>query len=399
MGNITLIVGDPHLGKGMSLGKPGLGTQSNSRLIDQINLLDWILDKIDEHNVDTLIFTGDMFEDSKPDYNIVKILFDFLKKCEVSNIETHIIVGNHDIRRTGAYHISVLDLIESQEPEYVHVHKQITTILKDGVGFTLLPFRDRKSFNCETHDEAISELAERLPYELLDIPDGFDKVLIGHLALEGSIFVGDEIDDFANELMCPLSLFKGFDYVWHGHVHKPQIRSKKPYVAHIGSLDISDFGEIDHTKIIVLYDPKLPNKFIEIPVPSRPLRKIIISVPITENNTTNFIIKEINKSNVLLPLQNAIVKIEIKLEGLASKNSKRSEIESLVYKLGAHYICNFSESRNASVIPITKKTDMVDNSISPKAAIKLYADTLTLSDDDKTAYIDYSVAIIDKLKR
>ena len=37
-----------------------------------------------------------------------------------------------------------------------------------------------------------------LQYEVEDIPDTYDKVLVGHLALEGSIIVGDEFDDANN---------------------------------------------------------------------------------------------------------------------------------------------------------------------------------------------------------
>lgn len=393
----TLIVGDVHLGKGLSIGRPGFGVSINSRVADQIKLLDWIFEQAMEHDAETIIFTGDIYEDPKPDYNLVRIFLDFLKRCEVVGLEVHIIAGNHDIKRTGSHYISVLDLIEAQDPESIHVHKQLNTIYKDGVCFTLLPFRDRKSLGCATHDEAIAELAERLPFELADIPSHFDKVLIGHLALEGSIFVGDEIDDLANELMCPLTLFQGYDYVWMGHVHKPQIRSKKPYVAHIGSLDISDFGETDHQKIVILYDPSLPKKFKEIAVPSRPLRKITISVPLAED-TTEYLLKEIASHHKTNSLKDAIVRIEVKLEGLESKNSQRDTIEKLVYECGAHYICNFSESRNVSVVPITKQADMVDNSMSPKAAVKKYAEIIKFnSDDDKQNYINKSLAVISKL--
>lgn len=393
----TLIVGDVHLGRSLSLGRPGFGTALNTRIIDQIELLDWIYDQAIDNGVQTLIFTGDIYEDAKPDYVLVKFLLLFLKRCEDSRIKVIIIPGNHDIKRTGTHYVSILDLIEAQESEYVHIYKQINTIYEDGVCFTLLPFRDRKSLGCTTHDEAIAKLAERLPFELADIPTHFDKVLIGHLALEGSIFVGDEIDDLANELMCPLSLFKGYDYVWMGHVHKPQVRSKNPYIAHIGSLDISDFGETDHQKILVLYDPKMPGKFKEIKVPSRPLRKINLSVPLNEE-TTEYLLKEIANYHKLNSLKDAIVRLEVKLEGLESKNSQRDVIEKFIYECGAQYICSFSESRNVSVVPLTKKTEMVDNSVSPNAAVKKFADIIKFnSEDDKQSYITKSLEIIKKL--
>lgn len=393
----TMIVGDVHLGKGLSIGRPGLGSAMNSRVIDQRKLLDWVLEQAIENNVETLIFTGDICEDPKPDYTLFKIFLEFLKACEVNNMDVHIIAGNHDIRRTGSHYISILDIISTSEFADVHVYKQTNTIYKEDVCFTLLPYRDRRAFDCGTNVEAIKKLSEQLPYELADIPTNCDKVLIGHLALEGSLFIGDEIDDLANELMCPISMFEGYDYVWMGHIHKPQVRSKTPYVAHIGSMDISDFGETDHTKIIVIYDTKDPNKFTELKIPSRPLRHIELSVP-AEEETTDFIISNIKKIHAKSSLKEAIVRLEVKLSNVDSKNANRVAVEKVIYELGAHYICNFSESRNISVVPLNKE-DLVDNTISPKSAIKLWADKKTFENEiEKSTFIDMAMNVIVRSK-
>ena len=40
MGKVILL-GDPHLGKGTGIGKTGIGSNLNSRIADQLNLLDW----------------------------------------------------------------------------------------------------------------------------------------------------------------------------------------------------------------------------------------------------------------------------------------------------------------------------------------------------------------------
>ena len=43
--------------------------------------------------------------------------------------------------------------------------------------------------------------------------------MVGHLAIEGSLFVGDEVDDVANELFCELAMFEGYDCVWIGETN------------------------------------------------------------------------------------------------------------------------------------------------------------------------------------
>jgi exonuclease SbcD len=385
--SLTLIVGDIHLGKGVAIGKPGIGSALNSRIQDQMKLLDWIVDQAVDNNVESVILTGDICEDPKPDYCLIEIFIEFLKRLEVRNIDVDIIAGNHDIKRTGSHYKSFLDLITAAELPTVRIHKYVSTVVKNNVGFTLLPFRDRRSLDCKTDKEAFEKISSLLTYERESIPNNCDRVLIGHLALKGSIFVGDEFDNEANELMCPLSMFEGYDYVWMGHVHKPQVRLKKPYIAHVGSLDISDFGETDHKKIVVLYDTSIPERFTEIVVPSRPLQRLQIDVP-EGFTSTNYVVDQVKALHKKNPLTNAIVKVEVKLLDEDAENIDRSIVSEIIKELGAYHICNLSESRNISVVPITSQHN-IDNKIDTKVAIKVWSEHDEFEDDEeKSEYVD-----------
>ncbi len=394
--SVTLIVGDVHLGASLSVGKPGIGTALNSRIIDQSSLLDWIYETAINKLADAIIFTGDICEDSKPDYILLDIFIKFLKRCEIANIQIHIVAGNHDIKRAGNYYTSFLDLISSAEIHNTFIYKHVNTIYRAGACFTLFPYRDRRAFNCDSNVKAVEILADKLTYESAEMPVGWDRVLVGHLALEGSLPVGNEIDDLTNELMCPFKMFQDYDYVWMGHIHKPQVLSTKPYLAHVGSLDISDFGETEHTKIIIVFDTENPSKFIEIPVPSRPWRKISITVPNNTTDSTAFVVEEVSKIHQKLNLNAALLKIEIKLDGIDVKNVNRSEIEEAIYELGAFHISNFSEQRRVSVTPLNKQDD-IDNTVTPKTAVKLYSEQLKFdSEEDKQNFIAYSNLVIEK---
>ena len=140
-----LILGDPHLGGSLSQGKQIPGTGLNSRVIDQVNLLDWTLNTAIENDVYNIFVTGDVFEDPKPSTNLIVLFLAWLKKCQVHDINVHIIHGNHDVLRAGHIYSSPLDIIEEAELPNVHVYKQFQTIYFDTTAITLAPFRDRKS--------------------------------------------------------------------------------------------------------------------------------------------------------------------------------------------------------------------------------------------------------------
>src|SRR5271170_2080291 len=95
----VIILGDPHIGKGVSIGKVTLGSTLNSRVVDQISLLDHVLDRAIDLSADHIIITGDTFEDPKPHPSLLAIFVAWLKKCQVHGVYVHIILGNHDILR------------------------------------------------------------------------------------------------------------------------------------------------------------------------------------------------------------------------------------------------------------------------------------------------------------
>lgn len=371
--SVVLIVGDLHLGKGILIGKPGLGNIINSRVADQIKLLDWVIEQAVENRAGCIILTGDICEEVKPDYVIVKLFIDFLKKCQTLNISVEIIAGNHDLKRTGYRFASYLDLITIMGIPNITVYKNISTIFRDGVGITLMPFRDRRALGLPDNQSALDSLSERLSYELTEIPSKCDKLLIGHLAIEGSIYVGDEFDNLSNELMCPIEMFEGYDYVWMGHVHRPQeLNEEDPYVAHVGSIDTSDFGETAHSKIIIVYDTDSSAKFKEIVVPTRPLRHIPVNVP-GNVDATIYVIKKIKAVHNVENLKNAIVKIDIRLLDEDSDGINREEVSKEIYNLGAFHICSLQETRNVSVITISQQ-HMIDNTINSKVALDIFSE-------------------------
>ena len=363
-----ILLGDIHLGRSQSLGKTAIGSALNSRIIDQLNLLNWVHDQAVSRSIKHIILTGDIFDEPRPSYQLVELFIDWLKKCGDNDIDVHIIVGNHDILRSGQFITSPLDIINSVDFENVLVYKKISTLHLDGMSITMVPFRDRRSFNTQSNAEAINVIKNQITYQLPSIDKFASKVLIGHLALEGSIPVGNELDDLANELFCHLDMFKGYDYVFMGHIHKFQIMREVPnYIAHIGSMDISDFGETDQDKFIAIFDA---NKNLEyVKIPTRKLININIDLPDETTNATEFVQNYINHIDAL---NNAIVKVNIKLPSNGSYTIDRSIIEKQLNNNGVFFTSKISEER--SFVSIKKQINKtIDNAINEISAIKTYS--------------------------
>ena len=68
-----IILGDVHLGKGINIGKIGVGAKLNSRIVDQFNLLNWVLDRAIYNLINTIIITGDIFDDPKPPISLISL--------------------------------------------------------------------------------------------------------------------------------------------------------------------------------------------------------------------------------------------------------------------------------------------------------------------------------------
>ena len=388
----TLIVGDPHLGKStITLGKTGIGSSLNSRVIDQFNILEWILNTALNENISNIIITGDIFDDRRPPSTIISLFIIWLNKIVDNDINISIIMGNHDSIRSGAFQMSALDIIAAADIEGVSIIKSITTLHTLGASFTLLPFSDRRSYDVNSNVEALNILKGKLPYELAEIDNKSAKLVIGHLAIEGSLPVGDEIDDATNEIFCPSEMFKGYDATFLGHIHKYQIMSKTPFVSHIGSMDISDYGEQDHTKVIIIFDPDGKEHYRYLEIPTRPLRQISITVPEDIIDTTSYVIKSIQ--NEKRSFVKSIVKLNILMENPNTVNIDRPLVEKSILNLGAFHISRINEERRVAPIKKSAAIESIDNTVNENTAIKMFADA-NIDDENKDNFIALANEIV-----
>lgn len=355
-----LFVPDIHIGNSLNYGKVING--QNSKITDKKELLDFTYDVVEDNEVDLVILTGDIWETTNLRPNYISMFFDFLDKCS-KMCPIHIIQGNHDFTRSGDNVISTLDFLEYMEN--VHTFKNITTKTFDNVSITYLPFYDRSQLNKESLNDSIEYISSKLKSSIVE---GNTNICVGHMAIQSSLYVGDEIDDISKEIFLPLDCLSEFSYSLLGHVHKFQVFSTIPYIAHVGSLDRSCFGE--GSKFLCLLDTD-KEEVETIELPSKELVEIEITIP--ENTDPTEYVSNYLKTQ---SLSNSIVRIKIETDN-ASATLDKDKINKELMAQGAVHIVGLIEKKKLETLDFSLD---IDETIEPEKAVDIFVKPLNLDE-------------------
>ena len=154
-------------------------------------------------------------------------------------------------------------------------------------------------------------------------------------------------------------------------------------------MDISDFGEINQDKKLVVFKN---NSFEEISIPTRKFKNVEIIVPEKTINTNEFIIKELEK--VSEELKDTIVKVSVNLDGIDILPANKKEIEKFLYSKNINNLSSFTQNKKT----ITLKKDnkkTIDAKIDILSAIKKYSE-LNIEKNDQE---NFEALCIDIMKK
>jgi DNA repair exonuclease SbcCD nuclease subunit len=362
-----VVLGDVHLGKSSKLGKDVPGSPLNSRIEDQLHLLHWVSDQAKEQEA-SIVITGDIFQDPKPHPTIIALFIKWLQVCTSEGIGVFIIAGNHDLLRTDQTYYSPLDIISEAKISDVKVIMHPTKEIVGNISLALFPFRDRSSLSANTLDEAL----EIIKKDIDSLSGESYSVAIGHLALKGSMYIGDEVQNITNELLVPPEFFDSYDVTIMGHVHKFQHISDK--TLHIGSMDISDFGETDQEKKIIILDGK---GYTTKTIPTRKLSPIKISIPSGTEDSTKFVLDILSKQKV----KNSIARIEIEMEDSDTLAVDSKKVQEFLVKSGVHNVSGITQVKKKSVA--TKASQQLTSDITVEKAIRVFFEEKYPDDVDR----------------
>jgi exonuclease SbcD len=236
-----------------------------------------------DEKVDGVLIAGDVYDKSQPSIDAVELLDDFLTRLTSLNLSVFMISGNHDSPERLSFGSRML------EKNGLHVaggfDGQLQQVrLEDEHGplnIFLLPFlkppqiRPFFAGKIETHDEAIQAVLStgNVNSKERNILIAHQFVVSGETLPERSdsetMIVGglDSVD---------ASLFRTFDYVALGHLHRPQ-RIGLDSIRYGGSPLKYSFSEARQAKSVTILDfgPKGQLKLEQHPLrPKRDLREI-----------------------------------------------------------------------------------------------------------------------------
>lgn len=255
-----------------------------SLLGDQEYMLNKIIEKIKEENIDAILIAGDVYDRSIPQADAIDLLDRFLNiLIKELKKKVFIIAGNHDSKERLGFGNKIFEneglFISSK---YEGKIKKVE--LQDEYGklnIYMLPFikpiEVKKYFDDETlsYDETIKKIIEKE-----DIDESQRNIILTHQFVTS---IGEEVERTESEVLTlggtdnvDISNYNKFDYVAIGHVHRPQ-RIGRDTARYAGTMLKYSFSEVNHKKTMPIIDFKekgnIDIKLVELK-PLRDMREI-----------------------------------------------------------------------------------------------------------------------------
>jgi len=231
----------------------------------------WLIQTIGERKIDYLLVTGDIFDQSNPSQDSLKLYYTFLAELSKTGCQAIITAGNHDSPALidapedilSALKIRVIGTV----PENI---EELIIPIPDSTGnieavIAAVPFlRDRdirKAAEAESYDsrlEAVrdgitrfySALADGMNEKYPDIP----KIVTGHLYVQGAQLSGSEGEIQIGNLagIDENAFTEGINHYALGHLHKAQDVGNAQRIRYCGTPLPLSFAEREYQHKIIL---------------------------------------------------------------------------------------------------------------------------------------------------
>lgn len=264
----------------MHLSDLHLGKRVNefSMIEDQTYILNEIINIIDEQKPKVIILAGDIYDKPIPPAEAVELFDDFLYKLSKRNLYVFIISGNHDSAERIAFGSRLFDKSGIYlSPVY---NGKILPISVDDecgdINFYMLPFIKPVHVRRFFPDASISTYTDALNAVIknMNIDSTKRNILITHQFVTGSSRTESEDVSVGGSDNVDADIFKDFDYVALGHIHRSQSCGSE-YIRYCGTPLKYSFSESKDTKSITVIDIKEKGDIKLDFIPLTPLRDMV----------------------------------------------------------------------------------------------------------------------------
>ena len=241
----------------------GRSILDQSLISDQQYILDQIIEIIKEHNVETVIIAGDVYDKSIPSVEAVKLFSDFLTSLYKLSVKVLVISGNHDSKDRLSFG-NELFVDNGVYIEGVFNGKLKCISLNDiygNINFYMLPFVKPADVRIHYPKEEINSYddAIRCIIDNTDIDTNERNIIMVHQFVTAR---GVEVERSDSETISlggldniDVSIFSKFDYVAMGHIHGAQ-KLLRDTARYAGSPLKYSFSEVHNNKSVPIIDIK-----------------------------------------------------------------------------------------------------------------------------------------------
>jgi exonuclease sbcCD, D subunit len=266
--------------KFMHLSDLHLGKRVNefSMLEDQVYILNKIVNIIDLEKPAAIILAGDIYDKPIPPAEAVELFDDFLYKLSQRNLKVFIISGNHDSAERIAFGARLFDKTGIyMSPVYTGNISPIEMSDEFGkINIYMLPFikpvHVRRYFpdtEITSYTDAVSTVIENM-----HLDTGIRNILITHQFVTGASRTESEDISVGGSDNVNADVFRDFDYVALGHIHRSQSCGSE-YIRYSGTPLKYSFSESKDTKSITVIDIKEKGNIKLDFIPLTPLRDMV----------------------------------------------------------------------------------------------------------------------------
>ncbi|WP_353130936.1 exonuclease SbcCD subunit D [Parapedobacter pyrenivorans] len=270
------------------------------RTFEHQQFLDWLVQTLQQEEVDVLLISGDVFDLSNPSAATTRQFYTFLSQAVkiCPDIQIVVTAGNHDSASRleaprpllESFNINIVGMVAKDEQGNVDVDKLIIPLIKDGdikAWCLAVPFLRLGDYpvltDCDNpYAEGVALLYQNL-YNAAKTKQepGQAIIAMGHLhARHAEISDMDKAERLIMggvECIAASAFPEDIAYVALGHIHKAQRLGGKEHIRYCGSPLPMSFSEINYKHQVVLFTVEGSHitqlRPIEVPV-STPLLKV-----------------------------------------------------------------------------------------------------------------------------